>query len=406
MFKLAYSGFPHTGGTHTVYQRLKEGLTPYDIELRWVGLVNSGFQLKDEFKNEEQFGDLLYLEPDDSKKSGIKFVKHIENNFNGVIINVLANPIQTNAARYIQNHILKLQLVHSITPATYRAARAIRDYVHATVGPSPRINNDLVNKMNFLPNQVHNIPHAVNLSLFTQVCSERSKDSPLKLIYLGRIEESSKGILWLPNILQECLNIGINVSLTVAGDGPDLSKLKLKIEQMGLEKYTSFYGRASSVDVPKLFADHHIFIMPSRYEGFCFSLIESMASGCVPVGSRISGVTDFIVSHGKNGFLFDIGNVKEAANFINQLRDKKLWQDFSHNARLTSQSRFSSKEQAQSYVSLIENLRQSPTKIAQPLSLDCWQFPSGLKPSISVYIPDNVKNILRFCQERLAAKAR
>lgn len=406
MFKLAYCGYPHTGGTHTVYQRLREGLAPHNIELRWVGLVNSDFELKDEFKNEEEFGDLLYLEPDSSQKSAIKFVRHIENKFDGVIFSVLADSIQINSARYIQNQILKLQLVHSITPATYRAARAIRDYVHATVGPSPRITNDLVNKMNFLPNQVHNIPHAVNLSLFNKVCSERSKDSPLKLIYIGRIEDSSKGILWLPDILQECLNRGINVSLTVAGDGPDLPKLKLKIEQMELGKHTNFYGRVSSLDVPDLFASHHIFVMPSRYEGFCFSLIEAMASGCVPVGSRVSGVTDFIVSHGENGFLFDIGNAKEAASFINQLRDKKLWQNLSYNARLVSQSRFSSKQQAQSYASLIENLRQAPPKIAQPLSLERWQFPAGLKPSVSVYIPNNVKNVLRLWQERLTAKAK
>lgn len=406
MFKIAYCGFPHTGGTYTIYRLLREKLAQHDIELRWVALVPPEFQLGDEFQHEKKFGELVKLKPGNPKETASIFVKHIETNYEGIIINVLANTIQINAARYIQSYICKLQIVHSITPATYRAARVIRDHVHATVCPSPRISRDLIHKMNFFPKKIYNIPHAVNLPILNQVCSKRSKDSPLRLLYLGRLEEGSKGILWLPEILKNCFKIGVNVLMTVAGDGPDLSKLAFKIKQMDLGHYTNFYGRVSYVDVPNLFACHHVFVMPSRYEGFGFSLIEAMASGCVPVCSRISGVTDFIVSHGENGFLFDVGNVKVAAQFISQLTDEQMWQHFSDNARLVSQSRFCIEQQAQSYANLIKDLIENPPEIAQSLSLDNWQLPSGLKPSFSVYIPARVKNILRLWWERLASKAK
>jgi glycosyltransferase involved in cell wall biosynthesis len=406
MFKIAYCGFPHTGGTYTIYRLLREELVQHDIELRWVALVPPGFQLGDEFQPDKTFGELVNFKPGNPKETASIFVKHIETNYDGIIINVLANTIQINAARYIKNYICKLQLVHSITPATYRAARVIRDHVHATVCPSPRISRDLIYKMNFPPKKIHNISHAVNLPSFNQVCSKRSKDSPLKLLYLGRLEDGSKGILWLPDILKNCLQIGVNVLMTVAGDGPDLSRLEVKINQMGLGKYINFYGKVNYVEVPKLLTCHHVFLMPSRYEGFGFSLIEAMASGCVPVCSRISGVTDFIVSHGENGFLFDVGNVKLATRFISQLTDEKIWQHFSINARLVSQSRFSIEQQAQSYASLIKDLMENLPEIAQPLSLDNWQLPSGLKPSFSVYIPARVKNILRLWWERLASRAK
>ncbi|MEO1377137.1 MAG: glycosyltransferase family 4 protein, partial [Cyanobacteria bacterium J06635_10] len=329
------------------------------------------------------------------------FIKHIEANYQGIIINVLANAIQTNAARYISNKIIKLQIVHNITPATYRAATAIYDYVHATICPTPRIANDLVDKMNLSSDKVFTIPHAVNLSGFKQLSSRRSKHQPLKLIYLGRIEENAKGILWLPEIVEECQKNGIHVSLTVVGDGPDLSKLKLKISQMGLEQNIHFYGRASYAEVPLLFAEHHVFVMSSRYEGFGYTLVEAMASGCVPVCSRISGVTDFIVSHGKDGFLFNVGNTKKAATFISQLVNENIWQEFSDNAKLTSQSRFGLKQQAKSYGDLIKDLSQNPPVVAPSLPIDNWQLPPGLKPRFATYLPDSVKNILRVWRENL-----
>ena len=404
MFKLAYCGYPHTGGTYTIYRNLRKQLIQHGIELRWVGLAPSGTQLSNEFKHEIYSGEFVNLELKSCKKSTINFVDHIENNYQGVIINVLADFIQTNSVRYIKNHVIKLQIVHSITPATYRAARVVRDYVCATVGPSLRITKDLIHQNNFSCDRVYNIPHAVNLNAFNLVYSTSLKESALKLLYVGRIEEDAKGILWLPEILQLCLKMNINVSLTVAGEGPDLSKLELKINQMGLGQYTNFCGSVSYVDIPKLFADHHVFVMPSRYEGFGFSLIESMASGCVPVCSLISGVTDFIVSHGENGFLFNVGDIKAAAKFISQLNDDNIWQQFSRNARLVSQSRFSIEQQAQSYASLIKSLMQTPPEIAQPLSLDNWQMPSGLKPSFSVHIPNRIKNNLRVWRERLASR--
>ncbi|MCJ8278516.1 MAG: glycosyltransferase family 4 protein [Rivularia sp. ALOHA_DT_140] len=399
--KIAYCGLPHTGGTYTVYRLLREGMLEEGIDLRWVGLAPHGYKLSDEFKQEANFGEFVQSTPASVSQSAQNFIKHIEANYQGIIINVLANPIQTNAARYISNKITKLQIVHNITPATYRAATAIHDYVHATVCPTPRIANDLVHKMNLSSDKVFTIPHAVDLSTFKQLSSRCYKHQPLKLIYLGRIEENAKGILWLPEIVGECQKNGINVLLTVVGDGQDLSKLKFKTSEMGLEQNIHFYGRVSYTEVPRLFSEHHVFVMPSRYEGFGYTLVEAMASGCVPVCSRISGVTDFIVSHGKDGFLFDVGNTKETATFIRQLANENIWQDLSDNAKLTSQSRFGLEQQAKSYGDLIKDLNQNPPKIAPPLPLDNWKLPPGLKPRFVTYLPDSVKNILRVWRERL-----
>lgn len=55
-------------------------------------------------------------------------------------------------------------------------------------------------------------------------------------------------------------------------------------------------------ELPGILRGCGILLFPSRSEGYPLSLVESMACGVVPVGSRIPGVEDVIV-HGENGFL-------------------------------------------------------------------------------------------------------
>lgn len=400
MLKIAYCGRPHTGGTYTVFRLLREGLAHHDIELRWVCLGSTRDRIPSGMEHETNFGEFIPSKSEE-KKSAQKFVEHIENNYDGIIFNVLARKIETSTAKYISNKILKLQIVHNITPATYFAANTIRDYVHGTICPTPRIAKDLTAKFNFKPANTFTISHAVNLERFQKNSPPPNTDSGLKAVYLGRMDENAKGILWLPDIVRECLNNSIDLSLTVVGDGKDLEKLKNKSNQMGLKHHIKFYGKADYQDVPQIVSSHHVFIMPSRYEGFGYSLIENMASGCVPVCSQISGVTDFIVSNGDNGYLFPVGDVKQAAASITNLVEKEQWQKLSAQARTSVESRFSLAKQAESYADTIETLQLNPPKIAASLDVSRWELPSGLKPHWGTALPEPVKNLLRLWRERL-----
>jgi len=400
MIKLAYCGIPYTSGVYTVYRLLRQGLITHNIDLRWVGLAQPNTKLEQDFASEINSGEFVYFQEDDCQTTK-KFVEHIEANYDGIIFNVLAGVIQTNAARFLSNQILKLQIVHNITPATYRAAHSIRDHVHATVCVSPRIENDLVKSMGFMHQQTITIPNAVDVSKFQEYFAQRTDDEPIKLLSLGRVEDAAKGILWLPDILQTCLKKGLQATLTVAGDGPDLPKLKQKIHKLRLESHTQFIGKVNYIDVPQIFASHHALLMPSRYEGFGYTITESMASGCIPVCSEIKGVTDFIVSNGKDGYLFPVGNIQKAAESIAKLEDRQHWQELSDRAKGVSNSRFNLNQQSEDYAKLIYQLKAELPTLSPTLSMDDWAIPSGLKSSLSVYLPNNVKNILRLIKERL-----
>jgi glycosyltransferase involved in cell wall biosynthesis len=44
-------------------------------------------------------------------------------------------------------------------------------------------------------------------------------------------------------------------------------------------------------------------------------LLESMASGCCPIGSRVGGTPE-LIEHGQRGFLFERGNLQELTQML------------------------------------------------------------------------------------------
>jgi glycogen synthase len=143
--------------------------------------------------------------------------------------------------------------------------------------------------------------------------------------------------------------------------------------------------------------------MTSHFEGFGLSLAEAMVAGCVPISSKIRGVTDFIITEEENGYLFPIGNCRKAAQQIQKLQDEVVWRKLSYNARESIKSRFTIEQQANAYADLINKLRENPTVINQPLSLDKFNVSSSFKTGFRTYLPVPIKNILRTLKEKVTS---
>jgi glycosyltransferase involved in cell wall biosynthesis len=76
-------------------------------------------------------------------------------------------------------------------------------------------------------------------------------------------------------------------------------------ELVSLENFC--YVEAPYAEYPKHYAAMDVFVSPAQLEGGPISLIEAMMCNIVPVASR-TGFAPDIITHGKNGFLFDVGS--------------------------------------------------------------------------------------------------
>jgi glycosyltransferase involved in cell wall biosynthesis len=401
--KFAYFGIPHPGGTWTVFTALRSGLKSHGVEVRWLGLGPSARQAYDHPRWTAERADGVVIAPSareevDQGKLLVEYLEH-SGEFDGVFVNVLANRVQTNAMRYLSLQIRRVMIVHNITPGTYAAAASIRQHVHAAVGVSPRVRSDLVTRFGFDSTRTLAIPNGIDLSSFANVRQLKPVHAPLRLLSLGRLIDIDKGVFWLARILQHLQDIP--VQLTIAGDGPDRAELQRRCAPFAGR--VRFLGRLAPAQVPAVFADHDVFLFPSRFEGLGLSLVEAMAAGCVPVATHIKGVTDFVIEHGKSGFLFPMGNTRQAADAVRLLAaEPERLCSMAAAARSHNQERFSVPTMAADYARLLDSLRTDPPTISAPLQMGDWHYPKGLRAGLRSQLPTGVKNMLRGFRERLA----
>lgn len=94
--------------------------------------------------------------------------------------------------------------------------------------------------------------------------------------------------------------------LVFVGDGPDRDALVSQAERLNLQDRIRFVGHS---DTPALsFPAIDFLLMPSRVEGLPLALMEGMASGCVPIAARVSGIPE-VVSDQSLGWLMESGDV-------------------------------------------------------------------------------------------------
>jgi glycosyltransferase involved in cell wall biosynthesis len=401
MRKWAYMGIPHTGGTYSVFKNLREGLLPHGVELRWVahGAECSRRLADGTFDAELQFGTVVAPEESEDNKQGAALVEFFERgDYEGVFVNALCGRVATNFVRYLDSSFPRIMIVHNITVATYAAARAVRDYVHATAGVSSRIAADLTEHKGFDRRWTVSIPNAIQMENF-KITRRPDSCSLVRVLFLGRVEDRAKGCLLLPKVISHVQGSGVEVQWKIAGDGPDLPELKRRCNGFSNVK---FLGRIPHEHVPQVLAEADIYIFPSRYEGFGISLVEAMAAGCVPVASAIRGVTDSIVEHGKTGYLFPIGDWRQAAEHVIQLAEEpaKL-KEISTAAAESVQSRFSIETVAERYAGLMDKVLADPRPLKAALDIQRWRYPRGLQPGLRTFLPEGIKTRLRVFRESI-----
>lgn len=397
--KLAYFVLPHLGGTYTVFTQLRRGLAPYDIELRWLGLCHKTGNIDPALADAADLGAGIDTEAfTDDRETARRLTDAIlAEGFDGVVVNVLSDRLQTNIVRYLPSEILRFMVVHNITPGTYAAAGAIAPHVHATICVCRRARDDLVERHGFPAGRTFVIPNAVSLSDFpSQDRASRFEGEGLRLLFLGRIEDASKGVLWLPEIFARS---PCTARLTIAGDGPDLPRLR---SALPASPRVEFLGSVGLQAVPALMARHDILLMPSRYEGLPMTLLEAMAAGCVPIASTLRGVTDMVVDDGHDGLLFPIGDRRKAADLVYALDGDRLrLAQLSAGARRKVARSFTVERMAMRYAEALRKTASNPPPIAPSLPIENWSLPPGLRPGLRTYLPAPVKNWLRLVRERL-----
>jgi glycosyltransferase involved in cell wall biosynthesis len=109
-----------------------------------------------------------------------------------------------------------------------------------------------------------------------------------------------------------------NICFVVCGSGSLEEKIRLQVNELGLNSRVKFMGFVDPKDLPLLMKSADIFIRPSLTEGLGNAFLEAMAARMVVIGTPAGGIPDFLTD-GKTGFMVDIENPTSIAATVTRI---------------------------------------------------------------------------------------
>ena len=116
---------------------------------------------------------------------------------------------------------------------------------------------------------------------------------------------------------------GVDVKALLIGDGPERGAVERKIADLGIEEHVRITG--TQQDVRPFIAACDVMALVSRTETFSIAALEAMALAKPLIMSEVGGASEQVI-HGKNGLLFEPGDIDALVMHLRTLRSSALRQ--------------------------------------------------------------------------------
>lgn len=180
-----------------------------------------------------------------------------------------------------------------------------------------------------------------------------------ELLFVGRLVPK-KGLPHLLSAIPAVLAGRPEVTLTIAGFGPEEALLRLQAQQLGIESHVNFLGAMSQESLPALYRRASIFVAPfirdgsGNQEGLPVVLMEAIGCGCPVIVGEVAGVRD-LLGDAANEVCVDPRDTQAFASAIlATLDDPANAQERARMIRLTAAGRVDWQVIADGYAGLLE----------------------------------------------------
>lgn len=156
-----------------------------------------------------------------------------------------------------------------------------------------------------LPGDVGVLPNGLDLAAWAPAAGTgpRTVDGVLRLVATQRVAPRKRTMTLVRTLAAARTVLGDGaVQLTIAGDGPDLARVRREAQRLGVAGSLHLLGRVPRAELPALYARHDAFLSPARLEAFGIAALEARASGLPVVALAGTGIGTF-VTHEREGLL-------------------------------------------------------------------------------------------------------
>lgn len=146
---------------------------------------------------------------------------------------------------------------------------------------------------------------------------------PWKIGFIGRLDRYQKNLDILFEAFALASKSGKIMELHLYGRGTSQGELEALAIRLNIADRVVFQGAYDHrQDLPRIMANCHFFVYPSRFEGGpCFTLLEMMQAGRFCIASRVGGIPDLYEGFARVGLLVSPGNVRELSEAILKVVD-------------------------------------------------------------------------------------
>jgi glycosyltransferase involved in cell wall biosynthesis len=314
------------GGVERIMESLAQHLPPRGIEVVFALAKGARFHDADAFR--AAFPGIRGVDVDGS--SGTVYGRRralrraiLDTEPDIVLIARLFDAYPVCSALKLQGHPLRLTVTVQAYEENYFVdLERYQEFVDLCIASGERILTE-VRRRTSVP--VVSIPGGVAAPHHLRVAHA----GPLRLGYVGRLEQLQKRVLDLPPLIEELERRGIPFTLDIAGDGSAITELRTRLPR------ARFLGWLSTAELyDRVYPELDVLVHLAEYEGVTIAPREAMIHGVVPVISEHIGSEDFV--EGVNALRFPIGDVRAAADAIERLHhDRALLERLAESARVS-----------------------------------------------------------------------
>lgn len=112
-----------------------------------------------------------------------------------------------------------------------------------------------------------------------------------------------------------------SVKLMLVGDGPERSALEKRVNALDIAHWVEFVGQVPRQKAYELLCCMDVFVVSSRWEGFCNAMVEAAAAGKAIVATNVDPLPEVVGR--ENAAFFEVGNVAELVVQLDTLSGNK-----------------------------------------------------------------------------------
>jgi glycosyltransferase involved in cell wall biosynthesis len=121
----------------------------------------------------------------------------------------------------------------------------------------------------------------------------KSIDGIIQLLFVGTLSKG-KQPLYAIQLVEALKNAGLNVHLSIYGEGTEKENLITYIENKQLSTTVSWKGNINKEELIAVYSQSHGILLPSKSEGWPKVLAEAMFWGCLPMATPVSCVSSML----------------------------------------------------------------------------------------------------------------